>query len=459
MTRNFIPAVIIAVIAVLSISALMTGCERPRVGSANYQDPLADPSPYEPAEEFKYLVDLKSAENEMIEAAEQFKDIAEASGDQSLQMVDLNLALSALGILGFVEDELMAEANESMVHAHSAYTIPGQVSSAFKVLNEVGAAEVKLPAHFPSDRWLSHIFLANPGHLVDHSDFSIDSMAAMYGFDSTAEIYEWLGDEMVIFSLTNPDFDSDAEPTPENMPFYSIMAVSSNDPEAGIDVLDTLLSSLKMIFGSDFIERTEFEGHDALIMSAPSIADSPLAGMMSEEEIEQMEEQMLDLPPTIALAVDDYLFLGDQPSVESALEIFDPRRATTQREASIEVEANWDQMLLSFVPASPGVWLSMLGEQTPEVAELFQNMYEATADIQELGTSRLTITAYRRGVIEIDLLTSRESLRLYGAVQEVIENTPEATWESIGHQMGEALAEQQQQDGFGGQEYDFDFGN
>lgn len=487
MNKQNITLATLITLLVLLIFVISTGCGRPRVGSPGYTDPFEDQSEFEPAEEFEYLADLDAAvgfiRDTFIGIGE---TMAATTGEDLGDMGGIaDEVLGAIGVSDLEKTEIAAEANESMIHASAEYGFPTDIMNIMTGLNDSGAVEVELPAHFPSDRWAGHTFIAKPGVLMEVGFEAIEKsmedmaagmgmpmsmnldamMAIFFGFESASESYEWMGDECVFFSISNPDFDPEGDQSYENVGFYSVMAISSKSPEDGLDVYEKMFGSMMLLFGStDFMERGEFQDHDALIVTLPSLLDSPFLAQLPEDQRTQFEAQIGmneemygEMPPLVAVAVDGYVFFADQPSIEAALETYTPGNFTTNRTASIEWEANWDLFIEGFFPGNPIVLISMLENQTPEIQDLLVEFQDAVSDCDELGLSRVGVTV-EEDTLRLDFWTSRESIIFYDAIQEVVEETPSTVWEALGRQIGEAIAQQQQgMGGFGGQDFSYDF--
>jgi hypothetical protein len=115
--------------------------------------------------------------------------------------------------------------------------------------------------------------------------------------------------------------------------------------------------------------------------------------------------------------------------------------------ATVEGETNLDLLSQSFNPTNPGYLLSIVGGESPEVTDLMQRFYDATRDIKELGSTRFSLVAPSNTEMEIDVTTSRESIKFFQAVEKVIRDTPKKTWEAIGRKIGEWV---RSQNGMGG---------
>ena len=450
------------------------GCQRPQVGSAGYKDPSLDQSPYKQADEFKYLVDIDQGIKNLTEMGKS------TSMPESISMSekDIHRALETVGIHSIKEKTITAEANNSMIHAHGDYAVSTSEESLVGMMSKLGSVEIKLPTHFPKERLAGYMAIAHPGKMADiiiksidkslgsfgaemgapqgaqgagGSSMALQMMLTMAGFDKPEEIYSWMGDEIVIFTLNNPSFDAKAEPSPANSPFFFLTAISSGKPDDGLDVAEKLgdfVFATMSEFGvkrPDGYARSDFKGHHALIIPPPDFANSALAQMMTPDQLNQIKKEKL--PSTIVISIPGYLMIGDQPSVEAALSVFQEQAVKTNRTATFEAGANLDLITESFNPTNPGYILDLVGGASPEIKTLMQKFYEATLDIRELGSSRFTLVAPDRTSLEADVTTSRESIRFFEAIQKVINETPQSTWESIGKSIGERM---KQQGGMGG---------
>jgi len=435
---------------ILAILTLI-GCERPQVGQPDYQDPMADTSPFEPAGEFSYLVDFEGAMERAEARVGELKDEGELPEEMS--ELSFDEMVTELGLDQLQQEDIISEASEKMVHAHGRYRILGDEMGFWQGLTDVGTSEVKLPGHFPADRWMGHLFIANPAHIVDMAmqgyeeimqemeDEGMEGMmpGMMPGMDEDAEMmYGWLGNEFLVFNLLNPDYDENADPTPENMPVYSLMAAATVEADfSGIDVLEMTLGNpfTMMLFGL-MPERTEIEGYDAFIIPFPTFEGE----MYDEIVTDEMREDLATLPPMVAVQLPGYIVFGDQGSVMEAIGLFDENGTGTERLATVELEGNLDLTMRNFFPTNPGLWLKML--ESEELQELFLRFQTETAGLGELGTSRAAIIAQDGENLELDILTSRESITMFQIVQEIIEDTPPETWEKMGQVFGEWLGEQ-----------------
>ena len=111
----------------------------------------------------------------------------------------------------------------------------------------------------------------------------------MYGIEEQSDLYDWMGSELHIFNLLNPNFDPEGEPTYENVPFHSLLAIASGNPEKGLDLFQGMLESPASMMMGITVERTEFNGMDALLIPPISVEDSLLSEMFTEEQKAQIE--------------------------------------------------------------------------------------------------------------------------------------------------------------------------
>lgn len=438
----------------------LVGCDRPQVGSPEYDDPILDTSPYEPAEEYTYLVDIEQTTRIM---GSNFQDIKEGMEGQDMprgmEMPEFDSILEELGLSGLVQKNITAEANESMIRAHGEYTIEDKDAYLIAGLSEIGTAEVRLPSYFPRDKWVGHIFIANPGDLVELAMHAIETemsgsggmdlemVLGMFGFDDPEDVYNWMGDEFVLFYLLNENFDPDGETTYENVPFFTVIGLASENTENGLDTIENLIGNPVLATAGIDVDRDEFKGKDAIIMSLHPAA--MFEDFLDEETMAQLE----DAPDAIAVAVEDYILIADEFSMEAALDLISRSGSGTSRMASLEIESNLDAILAQFDPSNAGPWVNFV--ESEEFQDLLMRFYNATRDLGELGTSRTSILIQDGEHLELDVLTSRESIRLFEIVEGIVAETPPETWQALGEIFGETMAEQ---DGMG-MEYDSDYGS
>lgn len=462
-----------AVAAVLG-SLLLAGCGG---GGPRYVDPVGEIGPCEPAEEFTYLADLPGGALSLCE------DISEARKGMNEDAAAATSQIQTLlyGVTAMERDEIKAEASERMVHACAEYHIPRGVDNPLVCLCGAGRSEVRLPARFPSDRWIGHLFVANPGRMIQKaiesfeeqaeklqeelekaglggmgglSDlFSVDSMARMYGLEKAEDFYDWMGDELVFFTLANPEFvpdsaeeeDSDAEPgadegeeepATQQWPSYTLLALATPNPEKGMDVYEAVIKVPMHLAGKgEKIRRDEIMGYEALILDVDP-EENPFMAGLDEEQLEVIKAA----GPSCLAAVPGYLFIGNKVSLEAALEVFEPSARGTGRLTTVEAECNWDRMREYSMgkESSPSV---IAGGPIPEVDEFLSSIREATAGINELGTSRYSLAVWTTGRMDLDVVTSRDSVRFYEAVSEVMEEKGDRMWKAVGRRFGEMMKE------------------
>lgn len=466
-TMKIYARIVMALFVFLMAVAVWTliGCDRPQVGSPEYQDPILDTSPYEPAEEYTYLVDIDQTARIM---GENYEGIAGELDSHDMApgmgMPDFDDIIEEIGIPGLRKGDVTAEANDSMVHAHAEYIIEDQ-SEFTMALSEIGAAEIRLPSYFDQSKWMGHVFLANIDDLTELGmyamaaemenfggdmgmgmgmEMDIEMYMQMFGISDVEDVYNWMGDEIMFFSLLNTDFDPDGPTTYENVPFFTLMGVAATDTEKGVDMFENLFGNPFLAMMGINVERTEFEGHDAVIIPPPSM--EMFAGYLDEAQLEQLSTA----PDTIVVAVEDYVLMADEFAVKAALDAMTGRGSGTNRMATLEVEWNIDGFLTQFNPENAGPWVELL--ESEEFKDLLLRFYNATYDLEELGTSRCSLLVQDGETIELDVITSKESLKFFEAVEGVIAETPSATWEALGEMVGEILMEQTGM----GMDYDYD---
>ncbi|MCX6645499.1 MAG: hypothetical protein NTY09_03950 [bacterium] len=121
--KKYYRIVFVLFIFIIALGLLiLAGCNRPRVGTPEYQNPADDTSAFEPADEYLYLVDLDKAEQAMGEGIAGIKeDIGQQSTAPGAEMPDFNTMMDDLGISGLQKGNVTAEANASMVHRAAEY--------------------------------------------------------------------------------------------------------------------------------------------------------------------------------------------------------------------------------------------------------------------------------------------------------------------------------------------------
>jgi hypothetical protein len=212
------------------------------------------------------------------------------------------------------------------------------------------------------------------------------------------------------------------------------MAVSANDIEKGLDACENLIGNPFIQMAGIRVERDMFEELDAVIVSPPP------ATMFEDYLDESQIEQLATAPDMIIVGSGGYIFIGDEFSVKAALAAMRDTGTGTNRMASMEIEWNIDGFLTQFNPENAGPWVELI--ESEEFQDLLLRFYNATQDLEELGTSRYSALIQDGEHIEIDVLTSRESLKFFEAVNQVIEETPDETWGALGQMVGEILSEQ-----------------
>jgi hypothetical protein len=449
---------IVLFIVLFSGMLIWAGCQKPQVGTPGYHDPSEDRSPFQRADEFKYLVSVKDA----IRNVDSLSKSVEAGESVVMSEDEVKDALESMGVKDLVEKNIISEANQSMIHARGEYTIGLEEGSVMEFLAGQGTAEVKLPAHFPKDRWATHLVLANPDKLVQKFLASLqESMQAMQGeteggestfggldfylglmgFEKPEDVYNWMGDELVLFSLINKDFDPQGGMTPTNTPFFGLVALGTPTPEKGLDVVENVAEfylGMAQMQKPEGFGRFQMRSYPAFRIPPPDFANSPMGRSVPEDELSQLKKQE-DIPATVAVAVPGYLIIADEPSVEAALDMFNKDAIGTGRMATIEGLGNLDLISESFNPTNISLILNMAQGGSAEIQDLMRRFYDATREIKELGTSRMGLVFPDPANLEIDTWTSRESIVFFEACQRVIKATPPEAWEKIGQAISSAI--------------------
>ncbi len=455
------PRLVLILFAFLFVVAIWTlvGCDRPRPGAPDYDDPSLDTSPMEEAEEFEYLVDLEDMAGKMTEMSADIVESMEESGDMppEFSRYEGGDPLEMLGLPGLVQESIMAEASDKMVHAHGEYRLEDDESEMLVGLAEIGAAEVELPGHFPRERWVGHLFIANVDDMIGlgveaseeimdemyGEDSGMGDMGMMFGgMDDTEEFYNWMGDELVWFSLTNPDFDPEGEVTAENAPMFSVMACTVVDEEGLLDVIDfgRLMAGMML----DLIpEWTEVNGYEVLEIPFPDF-ESGLFYEMGMEMDDEMRAQLENIPSFGIALVPGYAFLADMPAIEAVLDVYEEEGESIGRMASLEIQSNLDLVIANFMPSNPGLYLDMI--ESPALHEMLMTIYNETRDLEELGTTRATVVVQDGENFELDVNTSKEAITLFEILEGIVNETDDETWAQLGQEIGELM---ESQDPFG----------
>jgi len=457
-------AVLLGIFIMLGVWT-MAGCQKPEVGEPDYQDPMGDTSTFEPADEFKYLLDIDAAQERVDKIAE--------SGEMPEDLTNMGPAdlIASMGAGNIIQKNVTSQASDKLVKVTGEYSL-GELGleddeNPMTYLADLGAAEVVLPNHFPQDRYMGHFFIANPddlfeeliGGLAEDYDKNMASQdknkgssgmdmmmggdfetgLSMFGIESMDDIYGWMGDELIVFNISNPDYDPEGELGAENTPAFQAFAIAADDPDAGIELVDGMLQSFLFLMLGVQAEEGEIAGHNALIITPPPIEDNPMFEDMDKETLAAMSE----ISNFAAVSLPGYLMISDQPAIEAIVEAFDPEAAGTGRMAHIESEMNWDIAIDKFSPANPGMLISLI--ESDEVRELLTKFVARTSELEELGITRFSLLVRDGENFDVELLTSRESIELLEIVREIVEETDEEDWEAIGDQIDEIM----EQPGFG----------
>ncbi|MCX6645500.1 MAG: hypothetical protein NTY09_03955 [bacterium] len=272
-------------------------------------------------------------------------------------------------------------------------------------------------------------------------DMSLDSMLQIFGFESREEVYNWMGNELLVFSILNTNFDPAGETNYENAPFYNLLAISVTNNETSLDAIEKLLGNPMMSMMGMLSERTELNGHDAVVLHPPS------PEMFRDYVDEAQLEQLATIPASYFVVAGNYVLMGDEFSIAAALGAMKETGAGTGRMASMELEFNIDGFLTQFDPSNAGPWVELV--QSDEFQDLLLRFYNATRELEELGTSRYSMLMQDGENIELDVTTSKESIKFFQAIQGVIDETPPETWQKLGEMVGGILMEQSGMNGEG----------
>ncbi len=207
------------------------------------------------------------------------------------------------------------------------------------------------------------------------------------------------------------------------------------DSDKGLEAL-TKLITFGMMFLESMPEEGQIGGYDALIVEFPDLSEM-LEGMELDEDAMDQMDALEDIPPLVCVAVPGYILMSDQPSMEALIGIYEAEAEGTGRLASLEFQVNWDLMIDNFSPDNPGMLLDMIDD--PDLKELISKFYSEVKDLKELGMSLGTIVVTDSRNFELDILTTRESLKVLEAIEKIVEETPDETWEKLGEMFGEAM--------------------
>ena len=443
---------IICLTAIFSLSIFGIGCKgvkpQPSGGAP------VDTSQFQQADEFLYLVDFNKAADHLAARLEKF--VPEKEKGKTDVRAEIQSTMEEMGLSTVKAEELKAEANNTTIRAYGKYQLPVKEYPDLSYFTDIGTANVALPSHFSTDRYLGHFFIANPDKIVlsmlkaadkelgtptpgSPMVFSVDQFFKMMGFESYQDAFKWMGSEFVAFHLANPDFDPNKTykegetPVP---PIFSLIALATNDERKALDTLETFAQFMQSMGiageGEKLYERKDLGGHDSIVFNVPK---ELLESMVPESEKDKIGE----IPPPVISTVPGYILFSDKDSVEAAIKAFGKPSEGTPRTATIETEMNFDNALYHFVPTNPGTWFSIIEKSSPEVQDLFKKIYDQTRDIGPLGISRMSIKIEDSEHAALEIETSRESLKLFDILWKIAEETKPEVWEELGKQFGQSF--------------------
>jgi len=425
---------------------LLAGCPA-RQQQPQPPAPVPDRTQWGPADEYKFLVDLRGGMTRVLE-----RENRSIGGDEeSLSVMQGELADV------FTQKSIMAEANEAMVRAHGEYSVDpeklaGYLGGGFPVglLGEIGTATVGLPSHLDVDRWVAHLFIANPGSIAesifeglsgadkkteseDQETEGTDPLSLMVkamGLEDVSDLYSWMTDEFFLVFIVNPDFDPEAIQSPAdltveafigNPPICPIIAVSSDEPGKGLDVLQTLGTFLLGLGGTDLeLERTTMGGFDALTLPVEDLADE--MSFADKNERDRFVLMLGNVGPSVAVSVPGYVLIGAPPAMEAALDALLPQPSGAGRSATVELAWNWD-FLIGAYKSSYAAFVDDV-VQDPAYEAIREPLGKLDRDIRELGelgVGSMSFAIQGDGNFDMDILTSKASIRLMGLIQQIFE--------------------------------------
>ncbi len=441
--------------ALVVLSAwLIAGCYQPRQTAAPRQPSpgeTPDPLVYQPAGEYEFLVDLEGTMGKFIEAQGEARDME----DEELAQMREEMAEV------FEQLDISAEANQEMVRAHGEYRFdPGALGmpedfinlSPTALLAQAGQAEILLPSHIREDRLVAHLFVANPDQLAmagleiikeQLEEFSskfgdaeisfFDLFLNAMGVEEASELTDWMGDEMVLMLLVNPNFDPERIPAMGkmaldeffgNFPVCPLAAIASDDPERGLEIIADAVDFNMSMTGIDAeIERTELGGFGALMLPVEQIAAQ--MDFYFEEDKRDFVTMMTEVGPSVAVAAPGCVLIGARSSLEAALDALVTTGEPTGRTATMELGWNWD-FFIHVYNTSFDKYAAEIRD-TPEFEMLqdrFARLDEVVRGLDDLGGAHVSVTVKGEDAFDLDIQTSRDSITL---VSFLIEFTKEAS--------------------------------
>ncbi len=466
MTRLSKYAIIPLVVVLAAFLFATAGCPGPKPGTGGGAGgPAADPTVFKPADEYKYLVDYSGAVPQL------GKQMGADAGYTEQEQAKLEQQFTS----AVTQENIFAEANATTVRAHGEYRLDKEAVSKllgadfgnyFPVdfLAELGPAEIKLPSRFPAERWVGHVFVGNPSILAQKAfeaaneytkamqkmyggPENLDMMQlylSMYGFKEASEVYGWMGSELVLFLLQNPDFNPSAEINADTFPadvlaappFFPLIAISSDQPDQGLEVIKKIVNGSFQLGSVELeLKETEIGGMKALELPVEDFLKL-MGGYSGDEEEQVYLNSYKGVGPSVAVAAHGYLLIGSRPAVEAALGAFKEGTDGTGRSETIEASLNLDLL--------KGLYNSSIKQAIVESggSDDFEAMVNSIGDeitkAGELGTSTGSVKVEPDGKMILDLLTSRASIDLFKLIADKIkqESAPETDTVSEGNIAG-----------------------
>jgi len=443
----------------IAVALLLAGCpeQQPAPSGPSGEPPEVEQpeeatAEFQPAEEFEYLVDLESAVGKMMEAD------AMAMGADDEMLDEMREELEQV----FNQEEITVEASDTIVRAHGEYSIdPAKLAEEIgenfpsELITGIGTAPVSFPTHFSADRRMMHLFVANPkllGEIIvdlsmqfmdevsgsmggkeeDDGESGIrvsDLMLNMLDVDEPEELTDWLGDEMVLLLLTNPDYDPELysdiedlsfEEVIENLPIYPIIALAAEDSSQGLTIIENAVNFFFASGGArSEIERTEIEGVEAIMLPLETMADD--MNFYNEQEASEFMTFMSRVGPSVAVAVPGYVLIGARPALLSALDAFDPDEDGEAGEATVQLAWNWDTMIEFYKAIDPMESIDWEEEATEVEREMVADLDEFIRDMGAVGMGVAELDMSETGDFTVDIVTSRESMGLIYVLSEIFE--------------------------------------
>jgi hypothetical protein len=449
----------VSAILSIAVALLLAGCPQPQPtpsGPSGEQPQAGQPEEqapeYQPAEEYEFLVDLESTVGKMMEA-----DARSMGGDEE-DIEDMRQDLEDV----FSQEEITAEASDTMVRAHGEYSLDAgklaeEIGENFpsELITGLGTAPVEFPAHFPADRRVAYLFVANPkllGEVIvdlsmqfmdevsgaftggkddEESDNGVrlsELMLHMLDVEEPEELTDWLGDEMVLLLITNPDFDPDRfadieeldfEQVIENFPVYPIIALGAEDSSRGLTVLE---NTVNFFFASGGVrtemERTEIDGVEAIMLPVEDMANDMFYS--DEDDKNEFITVMEQIGPSIAVALPGYVLIGAEPALLSAMDAFEPEASGDEGDATVQLAWNWDAMIEFYEVFDPMESIDWEGASEAE-REIFSNLDDAIRSVHNAGMGSAELDMGENGDFTVDVVTSVESMGLINSISNIFE--------------------------------------